>query len=137
MFNYRCIVPSIVLLIIAILGCVQDTHGQELVVNGSFEDHSKCPRSVAPNKLKGISNVRSVASSPTYFNSCSQVVGVPQNWAGHQTAKDGEGYMGMVLTSQNGDRTDRQYVQLELKEPLQNGHRYAVSFWVNAADGSG
>ena len=137
MFNYRCIVPSIVLLITAILGHVQDTHGQELLVNGSFEDHSKCPRSVAPHKLKGISNVRSVASSPTYFNSCSQVVGVPQNWAGHQAAKDGEGYMGMVLTSQNGDRTDRQYVQLELKEPLQNGHRYAVSFWVNAADGSG
>lgn len=120
-----------------VLGSVSETHGQELVLNGSFEEYSKCPRSVAPEKLKRISNVRSVSSSPTYFNSCSQVVGVPQNWAGHQRAKDGEAYMGLVLTSRNGDRTDRQFVQLELKEPLENGHRYAVSFWVNAADRSG
>jgi len=110
---------------------------QELLRNGSFEDHRSCPRGFGKRSFKGVADAQAYVGDPTYFHSCANVVGVPENWAGTQAAKEGSAYVGLVLTSRTGDRTDRQFIQLRLAEPLVNGHRYRLSFWVNAAEGSG
>ena len=110
---------------------------QELLLNGSFEDHRSCPKGFGKRSFKGVADAGAFAGEPAYFHSCADVAGVPVNWAGTQVAKDGSAYVGLVLTSRTGDRTDRQFIQLELAEPLVNGHRYRLSFWVSAAEGSG
>lgn len=111
--------------------------GQELVRNGSFEAHGNCADGFGKRAFKGVTDVRGYASRPAYFHTCAGPAGVPVNWAGSQTPKDGSAYAGLVLTSRTGDRTDRQFIELQLTEPLVNGHRYRLSFWVSAADASG
>lgn len=110
---------------------------QELLRNGSFEDHRGCPEGFGKRSFKGVADVQGYTGEPAYFHTCATAAGVPVNWAGAQTAKDGSAYAGLVLTSRTGDRTDRQFIELQLTEPLVNGHRYRLSFWVSAAEGSG
>ena len=114
------------------------THAQDLVVNGGFEQHGACPKAVADQRsFKAISDVRSVRGSPEYYHACGTATGVPSNWSGHQTAHEGSAYVGLVLTASSNECDEREFIQLSLQEPLTNGQRYRVSFWVSVADRSG
>ena len=112
--------------------------GQELVVNGGFEDHRRCPGKFDQRPVRGVKAVRPIGGMPGYFHGCGQGMGVPENWAGVQEAFEGEAYVGLVLTAHGGGEcTVREFVQLELKEPLVNGGKYRLSFMVGLADRSG
>lgn len=111
---------------------------QELVVNGGFEEQRRCPKAVSDKTWKDARHVVAPQGTPSYFHACSEAMGVPYNWAGHQHAAEGDAYMGIVLTGhQGGDMSMRQFIQLPLREPLVNGRKYRFSMMVSLADRSG
>jgi outer membrane protein OmpA-like peptidoglycan-associated protein len=57
---------------------------------------------------------------------------VPRNKMGLQAPHDGKGYCGIYCSQEHY----REYLQTELREPLQAGIRYRLTFWVSLADKS-
>tara|TARA_B100000809_G_scaffold7535_1_gene7454 strand:+ start:1897 stop:3690 length:1794 start_codon:yes stop_codon:yes gene_type:complete len=114
-------------------------NSQNLVLNGSFEETKKCPKSAGFNfkKLKG--GIKTIKGSPDYYNSCgSYAVHIPHNILGYQEAQNGSAYCGLVLTTQAlAECETREFIQLKLTEPLKNGYKYEVSFFINLANTSG
>ena len=113
-------------------------NAQELVRNGGFEQYTRCPRHFAAKPARGLEGVKTIGGMPGYFHACSEQLGTPMNWAGWQAPYEGEAYMGLVLTAHGGGECAvREFVQLELAEPLVNGGKYELSFRVSLADRSG
>ena len=111
---------------------------QELVVNGGFELHDRCPKSFADKPARGLQQVKTIGGMPGYFHACSENMGTPMNWAGGEEPFEGEAYAGLVLTAHGGGECAvREFVQLELAEPLVNGGKYLLSFHVSLADRTG
>ncbi len=110
-------------------------YSQNLVINGSFEQFTKCPTNVAQ-----ISNAtgwsRPSDGSPDYFNSCiggGGIVGVPQNYWGRQVPKTGNAYVGLTLI--NTDTPSfREYVQGSISAPLVANNTYLFQMYMNCAD---
>lgn len=106
---------------------------QNLVENPSFESFLECP-----DHLGNFGEDLRYWSVPTqgttdYFNACSLSMGVPTNFMGEQTAKLGEAYLGFYMYA---PEDYREYIQGELKVPLQNGITYALSFYISLAENS-
>lgn len=110
-------------------------YGQNLVPNPSFEEIINCPQGWA--EINSANNWYSPnSSSPDLFNICSSPldVGVPQNGAGFQYAKNGNGYVGVVSSFDSNNLNYREYIQVELTDTLKANKKYVVSFFVNKAD---
>ena len=106
---------------------------QNLVQNPSFEAHSNCPQ-----RLGNFHNNVTSWSCPTsgttdYFHACSEVMGTPENFKGQQPADFGAGYVGLYVYA---PEDYREYLQVELAEPLIKGIHYQISFYVSLADRS-
>jgi hypothetical protein len=104
-----------------------------LVPNGSFEIHSDCTGPfriwLAPPWLGS-----GPICSPDYFNECAVAYYcVPQNNSGFQYAQSGVAYGGFFAYSTNSN-SGREFVQVELTEPIVAGVRYEVVFHVSLAD---
>jgi OOP family OmpA-OmpF porin len=111
------------------------TAAQNLVMNGSFETKSYCPSNFNQQSLNTIAGWwQATDGTPDYFNSCSDKVGVPNNVFGQQSAKDGEGYTGLVTFSVGNKRNYREYLQTKLTRALQPGELVCVEMYVSAAD---
>jgi hypothetical protein len=89
-FKYLCLL---------FLCLVFNSSAQNLVPNGSFEQYYSCPvfngeadTCIGWHSFGGIIGA---TGTPDYFNSCSIVVGVPDNLCGRQMAYQGNGYMGL------------------------------------------
>lgn len=116
------------------------TNAQELVPNGGFEQYTLCPAENSRiNDATPWFNARLAAPygpgpSPDLFNACSTVpvVDVPQNAFGHRTPFDGEGYAGIVVYM-NTSPQFREYLEVPLSAPLQNGMCYRLSFRMSLA----
>ncbi|MBL7945491.1 MAG: OmpA family protein [Flavobacteriales bacterium] len=125
-------------LLLPVLLMVPDVTAQNLVVNGSFEQHARCPERFDAKPIRGVHRTKPIGGMPGYFHPCSEVMGTPANWAGIQAPFDGEAYAGLVLTAHGGGECAvREFVQLELAEPLVNGGKYRLEFHVSLADRSG
>lgn len=108
-----------------------------LVPNPSFEQYSSCPSSLnqvylaSPwfNPTQGTSD---------YFNACFTNTGfsadVPSNWIGYQNARTGDAYTGIAVYPVQNPPDYREYVEVRLKDSLQAGVNYYVSFYVSLAD---
>ena len=73
------------------------------------------------------------AGSSDYFNTCSERdCSVPRNRMGNQQPHTGNAYCGIYCSQ----AAYREYLQTELKTPLQAGRRYRVSFYVSLAEKS-
>lgn len=121
------------------------SHGQEnLVPNGDFEIHWDFPPS-GPYLLPLAHpwTTTGAICSPDYFNAdCPPIVftpdtllscGVPANSRGYQLARSGNGYAGFFAYSRF--QTDgREFIQIELVEPIVESIRYRVTFYVSLAD---
>ncbi|MBR1799391.1 MAG: OmpA family protein [Bacteroidales bacterium] len=106
-----------------------------LVFNSSFEEHGHCPRRIdALGIMAGVEAWwQPTLGSSDYFNSCGTAeCGVPRNKMGYQNAHSGQAYCGIYCSQENY----REYIQTELKQPLVDGHRYAVSFYVSLSEKS-
>lgn len=123
---------------------------QNIVVNPDFESYNNCPTTNSniaytptyidfpsvwhwSNPLK--------QASPDYFNTCAPVAtgsGIPQNTFGHQLARSGQGYAGIIAWEgkyQNGNLVSQysEYLETKLSQTMKQGERYCVSFYVNQA----
>ncbi|MFZ6051894.1 T9SS type A sorting domain-containing protein [Halocola ammonii] len=105
---------------------------QNLIPNPSGENFIECPETL--NALEtsstGWINFR---GSPDYFNSCSEspYLGI-NNSLGYQPPRTGEAYMG-GLTYHIGLPQEREYLGVELTEPLTIGEIYHISFYISVA----
>jgi hypothetical protein len=109
---------------------------QNLVPNSSFEDTVNCPTFTNQlNKTQFWINPNQ--GSPDYFNSCSyqnnNIVNVPNNIFGSQVAQHGNAYAG-IYTFNKFFSGSREYLEINLSNPLQIGRKYLVSFFVSLAD---
>jgi len=100
---------------------------QNLVPNGSFEEHTDCPH------LPGLPNYAGWLSpwgSADYFNACdtTNYVGVPSSQLGFQYAADGQAYVGMETSAIGGLPWTREIIAAQLLEPLQPGVPICLSF---------
>jgi len=108
------------------------------VVNGGLEDVRFCPEGPVLDRLKVDGRVKAAQGDPDLYQACSNTFGVPENWSGTQAAWEGEGYAGLVLTTDAGEEcARREYLQFPLRQPLKNGHRYRLTFQVSCAEYSG
>ena len=110
-------------------------NNENLVYNGSFEEHVGCPERVdALGIMRGVDAWwQPTAGSSDYFNVCAgKECGVPRNKMGNQPAHTGDAYCGIYCSQ----AAYREYLQTELREPLQEGATYRVSFFVSLADKS-
>jgi outer membrane protein OmpA-like peptidoglycan-associated protein len=110
-----------------------------LVKNPSFETYTVCPEEHnAEDKthtlVPGWSYPNEAASD--YFNRCSKgQAGVPVNFAGTSEPKDGNAYVGAILTGDAGSSTStaqniqrREYIQGELTAPMIAGEKYCITY---------
>jgi len=104
---------------------------QNLVPNSSFEEYFRCPASFSTDRrdfyLPGWSSANK--GTPDHYHQCSWGDNdVPFNWAGQSNAHSGMGYSGIYTWSNNG-KNYREYIQVELKQPLTKGAKYRVEFY--------
>lgn len=119
---------------------------QNLVRNGSFEDANACP--VGLNELVLCDYWLPFGTnhpSPDYFHSCSSPhrMGIPNNSFGHQYAKDGQAYAGLIayltIDQENKENWDlsnnhREFMQTYLTYPLEEGKAYYAEFHVSLVE---
>lgn len=115
---------------LALLFCFT-TKAQNLVPNSSFEEYFRCPTSFSTDKRDFYLPAWSSANkgTPDHYHQCSWGDNdVPFNWAGQSNAHSGMGYAGIYTWSNNG-KNYREYLQVELKQPLKKGAKYRVEFY--------
>lgn len=109
------------------------SHGQNLVVNPSFETYVDCPRTLG-NLDDDVMQWRTpTLGSTDYFNTCSKAMGAPKNFNGEQHPEFGDAYVGLYLFAPDDYR---EYIMGQLREPLQKGIAYKISFQISLAERS-
>jgi hypothetical protein len=109
------------------------------VNNGSFEDRYDCSLPNPITKAKYWLGIDSMYSSARYFSSCSGLSTVPLNAYTFQWAKSGESYVGdgfFCPPPTCSNSYNRGYFRNRLKQNLQHGKTYCVSFYVNITTNS-
>jgi len=105
-----------------------------IVPNNSFESTPTCPETsgLLSTTDKWFS---ANGSSPDLFSQCAQneETAIPQNSLGNQTVLSGNAYAGILAYSEN---QGREYIGIELNEPLTIGLQYFISFKVSLAESS-
>lgn len=114
---------------------------QNLVPNASFEYHEDCPELLRTTDKN--TNLMPHWTWPTlngtsdYFHACSTsgMTGVPNNQMGSSPAKQGKGYVGLILkTKKHGGLDYREYIQAKLNKPLEKDKLYCVSMFYRLAN---
>lgn len=102
--------------------------GQNLVVNPSIENTGPCP--VTDSVFDAFAKPwRSYFGTPDFFNASCGAPGNPLLNVTEQ-AFDGNAYAGISVYGDSGTAYIREYLHGELKEPLQAGKKYRVTFYV-------
>ncbi len=114
-------------------------HAQNLVPNPGFEAFEQCP------PYPGQIHVSEAWDSPNntttdYFHRCSPVengASVPVNLFGFQEPHQGDGYVGIRAWIPSGQNPIyREYIGVQLSQPLVEGKPYFVSFFISPGDAS-
>ncbi|MFO8087987.1 MAG: OmpA family protein [Bacteroidales bacterium] len=127
------------LLFFILLGFTVNLTGQNLVINGSFEAHKKCPGRILHQPMKEVNAwSQPTGGSPDYFHQCGKAQsGVPDNKFGHQNAYEGEAYVGAHLYVRDQSFPQyKEYVRGRLSSPLKKGAQYVIWMRVSLADKS-
>lgn len=106
---------------------------QNLVVNAGFESYSACPQALGNLHADLDYWETPTQGSTDYFNSCSDQMGVPENYNGAQPAMEGKGYAGFYAYAP-GDY--REYLTGRLRRPLAAGATYVVTVHVSLSERS-
>ncbi len=107
--------------------------GQNLVPNPSFEEYTECPYSTGQIWIAdGWMNVK---GSVDYFNVCGEPpYNVPNNFNGYQESFHGLANGGFGFWGNFGVTNFREFVGIELTNPLMEGAKYDVSVRLSLAD---
>jgi hypothetical protein len=143
-----CIVP-INLSLTCAAGCPSNPNNTsnntcEAVCNGGFEYNQAppwglhCIKQACPWDTSGQKATPDLfnATVNTTANSSGYKVKVPNNFAGGQPAKSGNGYAGIVTYATLGNNY-KEYLVQPLLTPLQANKKYRVSFYVSLAGHAG
>ncbi|MBL7801258.1 MAG: hypothetical protein JNL95_11075 [Chitinophagales bacterium] len=141
--------PLRVIITFTLLLLSYNTHAQNLVPNGDFENYYNIPEVDELNNCVGWFNPAR-RTTPDYFNRAShppsyyagsssqfaKSVGIPDNWFGYQNAHSGNGYIGIHMYDQLYlPRTqNREYATVRLLKPLEVGETYRVEYWVSLGE---
>lgn len=112
--------------------------GQEIVPNGGFEQYFNCPGNlgqlVQAQGWMNPSTNNEEGASPDFLHECSSDpdVDVPNNVFGTQSAYSGRAYAGFYAYSSNSEY--REYIMVELTEPLVQGECYRFSMFVSLSE---
>ncbi len=120
-------------LLLAFFWCNTTLLAQNLIPNPSFEQYDACPARLGTFESDVTHWSTPTKGSTDYFNSCSTIMGTPENFNGTQPSDFGKGYAGLYLYAPNDYR---EYVQAPLKQTLEKGKTYQVSFYVSLAERS-
>ncbi len=109
---------------------------QNLVPNSSFEMYTECPLTINTGSYFPVSSWTSAGpGTADYFNGCAGFpVGVPDNFRGYQYANTGFAYAGMYFWSEGS--LLREYIQVQLTQPLVAGVCYKVGYYLNLSNTS-
>lgn len=120
--------------IVFLLGFALNISGQNLVLNGGFEDLISCPQTQGGAPISYCYNWYSPSkNTPDYFNICaSGWVEVPNNMCGYQNPRTGNGYGGFA--SSPFPQGGCEYLSGKLSATLTAGKRYCLYFYINLAD---
>lgn len=132
--------PLIVFLWCSCLVSAQNNSGQvddNIVPNPSFEKYSGTPLGWF-YKGKHFTNVMKYWNSPTGASPdiFGPKVRIPKHWSekgfGEQDARTGTSMVGVTIYGcEEGKPHCREYIQIQLKEPMVLGQNYYFEFWVN------
>lgn len=116
--------------------------GQNLVLNGDFENFSLCP--TATGDFQGFVydwinpgyGVQAVAT-PDYFNSCelTYTASVPYNGMGFQNAHSGSAYSGILIVNPLYPH-GREYMEIPLSSALKENTCYEFNMYINLSTSS-
>lgn len=115
--------------------CDPCTDENNLVTNGDFEEATNCPDSLDQfGNATGWSFYDTQNNLPDLFSACdaTNLVGIPANLYGNETAYNGSNYVGFSPISQI-DTTQKQYLLGQLF-PLTVGQTYCIKLQVSLAD---
>ena len=118
---------------------VTGLYSYNIVPNSDFHNFSKCPDkyTIIPKSYFVDDWTMPTGGTPDYFNVCSNEAGIPGNWVGHLNPKTGYGYVGLIAgryTDNFGKVVEvREYIQAELKKPMEAEQVYLVRFYVSLA----
>ncbi|MEQ8910589.1 MAG: T9SS type A sorting domain-containing protein [Vicingaceae bacterium] len=121
------------ILYIVSLFCPAILAGQNLVINGSFEDTS-----IYSNNILWATNwTVPTGSSPDFFHPYRGLSYslAPSNFVGYQNAKTGLGYFGLTVYSSYRNQA-REYIQGKLTSPLIQDSVYCFQLYISLADSS-
>lgn len=119
---------------------------QNLVPNPSFETNTSCTAGIP-----GLVNwINPDTATPDYYHACSpslfgQGFSVPNNAMGHQLARTGDAYVGMIAYEDApifGCPASilatgwREYIEVQLTSPLVAGVTYCAQYYVNLSNSS-
>ncbi|MBC8173367.1 MAG: gliding motility-associated C-terminal domain-containing protein [Chitinophagales bacterium] len=116
-------------------------YGQvNLVPNPSFEEYDDCPTSfscILDDTDPYVANwLKPSGGSSDYFNECADLfssVGIPESYFfSYQPARTGSAYAGFYTYLDGYEY--REYVQVQLTEPMEAGNCYYVEFYSSPAD---
>ena len=119
------------------------SNGQNLVVNGSFEEYKECCKYYG--QIDAVKGWFQLYGSSDYFNSCcsyEDFLGVPNNFVGYQTPKHGNAYVGVALFSSKDNRLKkngyyyREYIHTKLLNTLEKDSLYVIILYYSLADSS-
>lgn len=112
---------------------------KNLIPNASFEHYKECPDNPVYS-FYFLDNWSAYPATdmvgdklehtPDFFNSCSERLGVPDNFQGHQPPFHGRSYAGIYVYK------EKEFMQIELKEPLEKGKTYCMSMFVSQSQRS-
>jgi hypothetical protein len=114
---------------------------QNLVPNGNFETYTSCPANGSgtwwmwvhvPPWIRPLNQF----GAPEYFNACASSLssGVPNNVYGFQHALTDSGYIGIACYQLPDNPELREYIQVQLTEPLCAGQKYKAGFFTNKSN---
>ena len=101
---------------------------QNLILNASFEKCQLCPTKLGSFKDDVIHWSAPTLGSTDYFNSCSPLMGTPENFNGKQLAKHGSAYAGFYLYAPDDYR---EYMQTQLTKKLKKGAEYKLTIYLS------
>lgn len=110
---------------------------QNLVPNPSFEETDTCLLGLAFDSEFGLHDWFSAYLTPDHLQSCLDGLfnGLPMNVFTYQEPLDGSSCVGLFSYYQNGLEEQREWVMVQLTEPLVAGQTYYASFYANAGFG--
>jgi len=113
-----------------------------LVPNGDFEEYDTCPdNGTTPSDLQiehCINWYCPTLGTADFFNRCATywVVSVPENHAGFQYTRSGDGYTGIFAYWNGIEPCDyREYIQARLNQSLEKDKSYYLEFYVSLSKG--